>query len=90
MLNSSRCRKCGQYFKKEIKKCYLKGYTPDTELCAGCNAAQSVIKRLDNGGIIDKEELEILPSFLIFNPNGEYPEEEKYGSRFIEITNQVQ
>ncbi|ADL35982.1 hypothetical protein bpr_II042 (plasmid) [Butyrivibrio proteoclasticus B316] len=63
------CKKCGQLILKHSlsKSCCLTGYTPNKNLCPDCNAAQSVITRLQKGENIRAEEYAILPRYLVFD-----------------------
>lgn len=87
MKNSNRCSKCGQLLIRNdnYSKFCLDGYKPKPDLCAGCNATESVIKRLNESGDISYEECRILPKTLIFDPKGNNIEEENIGRKFQKL-----
>ena len=89
MRNSNRCSKCGQLLIKNdnYNKYCLDGYSPSPDLCAGCNATESVIKRFNDGGDISYEECCNLPRTLIFDPKGNSIKEENIGRKFQSILN---
>lgn len=85
-----KCKKCGQPIVNRRKKTdYIKfcldGYDGTKELCNGCNATESVIKRLKEGKNISINDLKKLPSVLIFDPNDNDAQELAYGYQFQKI-----
>nr|WP_297765723.1 hypothetical protein [uncultured Butyrivibrio sp.] len=80
-----KCNKCGQPFIKNSGIGCLLGYVKDKNLCNGCNATNSVIKRLSDGGEISMEDLKILPKYLVFDPAHDNPEEEALGVKFQKL-----
>lgn len=81
-----RCRKCNQpLFKskaEEISRFCLEGYAPDVNICTGCNATNSVIKKMSLKQEITIEDLKTLPNVLIFDPKKDNPDEMAYGMEF--------
>lgn len=81
-----KCEKCGQpILKKHSGMTYLAGYKTNDNLCQGCNATNSIVKRYENGSRISLEELKVLPNYLVFNPRDDNPVEENYGLRFVKL-----
>lgn len=82
------CSKCGQLIikKKNTTRTFcLSGYEPKENLCINCNAVNSIVARLASKREISDTELKILPSYLVFDPNGTDPVEESYGIQFSTI-----
>ncbi len=86
--NVKRCSKCGQPFIKNSSIWVLNGYKKDDKLCNGCNATNSVIERLSEGGEISLDDLKILPQTLVFDPKGNNPVEESLGVKFQKIVDE--
>ncbi len=81
-----RCVKCHEPILKvdpeNIKKCCLEGYIPDTNLCIGCNAVNSLISKMRQKKEITLEDCRILPKFMVFDPHDDNPEEAFYAHTF--------
>ena len=90
----NRCKKCGQILInpriKDIKRVCLDGYEPDLQKCNGCNATDSIILRLSKNGSITLEDLKILPSFLVFDPQNDNDIEHSYGVKFNNIVKEIE
>ncbi len=80
-----KCDKCGRPYIKNSGKSIISGYEINKNLCADCNAVNSVIERMKNGVEIGLEDLKMLPKYLIFDPKSDNPEEEAFGLRFQKI-----
>lgn len=83
--NNKFCKKCGQLIKTTsipVDKLCLDGYKTESVMCYGCNAVNSIVKRFNDNGTVTRKELEMLPSFLVFDPNNNNPQEEQVGKLF--------
>ncbi len=86
-MKTSRCAKCG---KPKIRTDFYKdfcldGYRPVPNLCGGCNATESVVRRLNAGGEISIVDCRKLPRTLVFDPKGNNIQEAYRGRQFQEI-----
>ena len=89
MAKMTKCTKCGQPIIKwtieGAKAVCLDGYGPDPELCYECNAVNSVVKRLNEGGDVNICDLKKLPKILRFNPRNNDENEELCGIKLQKI-----
>lgn len=88
--NIKKCRKCRQPMNhkvnpESIKKYCLEEYVPDTSLCVGCNAVESLIMKMQQKKEITLEDCKILPKYMVFDPNNDNPTEVAYAQTFQEI-----
>ena len=86
-MKTNICAKCGKpYLKTDSHKRFLlDGYRADTAICAGCNAVNWVVRRLDEGLDISIDDCKKLPKTLIFDPKGNNIQEALRGKQFKKL-----
>ena len=86
-MKTNICAKCGKpYLKTDSHKRFLlDGYRADTDICAGCNAVNWVVRRLDEGVDISIDDCKKLPKTLIFDPKGNNIQEALRGKQFKKL-----
>ena len=86
-MKTNICAKCGKpYLRTDSHKRFLlDGYRAATDLCAGCNAVNWVVSRLDEGADISIDDCKKLPKTLIFDPKGNDIQEALRGKQFKEL-----
>ena len=90
-MKTNICAKCGKpYLKTDSHKRFLlDGYRADTDICAGCNAVNWVVRHLDEGVDISIDDCKKLPKTLIFDPKGNNIQEALRGKQFKELIDRL-
>jgi hypothetical protein len=86
-MKTNICAKCKKpYLKTDShKRLLLDGYRADPDICAGCNAVNWVVRRLDEGRGVSIDDCKKLPRILIFDPCGDNIQEAQKGKQFKEL-----
>ena len=86
-MEKHKCARCGRVHLKadRLGLSLPDGSKGEPDICAGCNAARWVVRRLLEGGSISMEECRKLPRNIIFDSKGDDSGEEAAGREFQKL-----